>query len=68
MANNMGYNMTTVNKNGDVMCASCRRKVSVADAKVCSCCDKFVCTRCATYRRQGNPYGYVCRGCYNKLK
>lgn len=64
----MGYNTEYANENGEVMCTSCRKKVKDGSFKVCVCCDKFVCKNCATYRRQGNPYGYVCKRCYNKLK
>ena len=57
-----------VAEDGKVKCTSCHKVVPLLQAESCVCCDKFVCKTCATYRRQGNPYGYVCKRCYIQLK
>ncbi len=58
----------SLDKDGRAVCISCRQKKSISDLENCVGCDHFVCKSCATYRRQGSPYGYVCPSCYQKMK
>lgn len=64
----MSYNSNSLNDAGEAMCISCRKKFSVRELEHCALCQKFLCKSCATYRKQGNPHGYVCKGCMGKLK
>lgn len=64
----MALSSEYLNEDGEALCVSCRKKKGVADLETCVMCEKFVCKSCATYRRQGNPYGYVCKRCLNSLK
>lgn len=57
-----------LNKEGKAGCVSCRKTTSINDLQNCVGCGSLVCKSCATYRKQGNPYGYVCKTCFNKLK
>lgn len=63
----MKFNSTQLNEKGEAMCISCRKKFTVSNLKTCVACDRFVCASCATYRKQGNPYGYICKRCNTKL-
>ena len=56
-----------INEEGFTRCTSCRRKISVSDAEMCMGCMRFVCPSCRKYRKQGNPYGYVCKKCQKEL-
>ncbi len=60
-------NSSTVTEDGRVKCISCRKDFRISDVVDCIRCDRFVCTSCATYRKQGDPYGYVCKSCKIKL-
>lgn len=63
----MGINSRDLNEDGYAMCVSCRKKKSISDlADKCVFCDRWVCKSCATYRRQGVPYGYMCKACKQK--
>lgn len=64
----MGINSYALNQEGDAMCVSCRKKTHVDKLELCAVCDRFVCSNCAKYRRQGNPYGWVCKKCALELK
>lgn len=64
----MGLNSEALSEDGYAICISCRKKTSVGELELCVECDRFVCKNCATYRRQGNPYGWVCKKCREKLK
>ena len=64
----MSLSSKGLNENGYAMCTICRKKKFVSELETCAVCDKFVCKDCATSRRQGNPYGYVCKRCSEKLK
>lgn len=64
----MSLNSSSLNENGEALCVSCKKKFGISNLETCVVCDKFVCKSCATYRRQGDPYGYVCKSCQNKLK
>ena len=64
----MSLSSARLNENGYAICTICRKKKFISELETCVLCDKFVCKDCATYRRQGNPYGYVCRRCAIKLK
>lgn len=57
-----------LNASGNAGCVSCRKTKSISELESCTLCDRFVCKGCATYRRQGSPYGYVCKTCYRKSK
>lgn len=52
-----------LNERGQAGCISCRKTTSVSSLETCVVCDRFVCKSCATYRKQGSPYGYVCKRC-----
>ena len=52
-----------LNEKGQAGCVSCRKTMSISSLKSCVVCDRFVCNSCATYRKQGSPYGYVCKRC-----
>lgn len=64
----MALSSLFLNRSGKAGCVSCRKTHSVGDLESCAACDRLVCKTCATYRRQGNPYGYVCKTCYRKLQ
>ena len=64
----MALSSNQLNEEGKAGCVSCRRTTSINALESCACCDRFVCKSCATYRRQGNPYGYVCKSCYQRVK
>ncbi len=64
----MALTSTHLNKEGKAGCISCRKTTFITDLQDCVGCGRFVCKSCATYRRQGNPYGHVCKACYQKLK
>lgn len=59
----MALSSTFLNEKGQAGCVSCRKTTSVSNLVTCAVCDRFVCKSCATYRKQGNPYGYVCKSC-----
>lgn len=63
----MGLSTSSLNQKGYAACTICRKKKFVSELETCAVCGKFVCKDCATYRRQGNPYGYVCKRCMQKL-
>ena len=63
----MSYNSESLNENGEGMCISCRKKFPLHQLETCEVCQRFVCKSCAVYRRQGYPYGYVCKSCARKL-
>lgn len=44
-----------------------QEKTFIDRLEVCAVCDRFVCTDCAKYRRQGNPYGWICKKCALKM-
>lgn len=58
---------TGLDSDGSAICKDCRTKHRVNGLETCVLCDHFVCKSCATYRRQGSPYGYVCKACYRRL-
>lgn len=63
----MGTNSRSLDREGNAICISCRKKKALYDlADQCVMCDRWVCKECATYRRQGMPFGYVCKACKNK--
>lgn len=64
----MSYNSESLNEAGEAMCISCRKKFSIHELENCAICEKFICKSCATYRKQGNPYGYICKKCLERLK
>ncbi len=64
----MGLNSNGLSEDGYAKCVSCRKKTFISNLELCVECDRFVCSNCARYRRQGNPYGWVCRKCAAKLK
>lgn len=62
----MGINSKELS-DGYALCVSCRKKKSLEElADQCIFCGKWVCKKCATYRRQGVPYGYMCKTCKSK--
>ncbi len=63
----MGLSPNYINEEGNAACCVCRKKVYISDVETCIICDKFVCKNCARYRKQGSPYGYVCKKCMAKL-
>ena len=63
----MGVNSSNLNEKGNAKCNSCGKTVFVSNLQSCVVCGKFVCSSCATYRRQGNPHGYVCKHCKSKI-
>ncbi len=64
----MGYSTRYLNEEGFAACVDCRRKKFINDLAECAVCGRWVCKSCASYRRQGNPFGYVCKRCKVKLK
>ena len=64
----MNHSPNYVSEDGQAQCTSCRKVCPLSQLESCVCCDKFVCKSCATYRRQGNPYGYTCKRCHRQLK
>lgn len=63
----MGINSKDLSEDGYALCVSCRKKKFIEDlADQCVMCGRWVCKSCATYRRQGYPYGYMCKSCKNK--
>jgi len=65
----MGINSKTLSKDGYALCTSCRKKKSFEElADQCEFCGRWVCKDCATYRRQGNPFGYMCKACKSQNK
>lgn len=64
----MAYNSEYLDENGYGMCISCRKKIFIHNLESCAICERFVCKDCATYRKQGNPFGYVCKKCLQDLK
>lgn len=59
----MALSSEYLNEKGQAGCVSCRKTTSINILETCVVCDKFVCKNCATYRKQGSPYGYVCKRC-----
>ena len=59
----IGISSNYINEEGYTRCVSCRKKIFIKDAQTCEVCQKFVCPSCRKYRKQGNPYGYVCLKC-----
>lgn len=55
----MSYSSHTVNEKGEVMCANCRRKFSLAQVDSCGYCGRFICKKCVT-KKNGLP---ICRSC-----
>lgn len=62
----MSYNSTSLNQKGEAMCISCRKKFFTSNLQNCAMCEKYVCKQCASYRKQGNPFGYVCKSCLSR--
>lgn len=63
----MGINSRELSRDGYAMCISCRKKKPLSElADQCVICERWVCKECATYRRQGLPFGYMCKACKNK--
>lgn len=63
----MGYSTKTLNENGYAACVDCRKKTFIKDLAECVYCGRWVCKKCATYRRQGLPFGYMCKRCKSKM-
>lgn len=63
----MGYSTKTLNESGYASCVDCRRKFFISDIVECVFCERWVCKSCATYRRQGTPFGYMCKRCKSKI-
>lgn len=63
----MGISSNTLSIDGFALCISCRKKTFIDRLEVCVVCDRFVCADCAKYRRQGNPYGWICKKCALKI-
>lgn len=60
----MGINSRNLSANGYALCVSCRKKKFIEElADQCVFCERWVCKKCAIYRRQGNPFGYMCKLC-----
>lgn len=65
----MGINSNYLSSDGFALRISCRKKKFVKDLQgPCIGCDRFVCKECATYRRQGPIYGWMCKACKEKMK
>lgn len=64
----MALGSSFLTEDGKAGCVSCRKTHTIRNLESCAGCGRFVCKDCATYRRQGNPYGYVCKSCYSNLK
>ncbi len=65
----MGINSRQLSIDGRAMCVSCRRIKNLEElADTCIFCERWVCKECATYRRQGSPFGYMCKSCKRKYK
>lgn len=64
----MGINSDHLSIDGKGKCISCRKNFSISKLETCVICDRFVCKTCATYRKQGSPYGYVCKSCSKSIK
>ncbi len=62
----MALSSEYLNENGEAGCISCRKTTPFNLLESCAACNRFVCKSCAIYRKQGNPYGYVCKSCNQK--
>ncbi len=55
----MGINSNHASEDGKVRCISCGKHISVGTAELCTACDRFVCSSCATKTKDG----YICKKC-----
>ncbi len=62
----LSVNSREYNEEGYGMCINCRRKKFISELVDCEICGRLVCKNCATYRRQGNPFGWICPKCKSK--
>ena len=59
--NRKGTNSESVDEDGKVLCAVCKRKFFIGDVEACSYCGKWV---CRMHRRRSSAVeGFVCDFC-----
>lgn len=59
--NRKGTNSESVDEDGNVLCAVCKRKFFIGDVEACSYCGKWV---CRMHRRRSSAVeGFVCDFC-----
>lgn len=63
----MGQRMNQLDESGRTNCIDCGEITFISDLAECVFCGCWVCKKCATYRRQGTPFGYVCKRCKSKM-
>lgn len=63
----MEQRMNQLDAGGYTNCIVCGKRKFIMELTECVFCGCWVCKSCATYRRQGTPFGYVCKRCKSKI-